>query len=220
MDITPTQKQIYNLYLRSFRLNNGKPFRAKKDFSDIEKNNDIKISLLKIENLFNKYPAFFGSLYFDAPYKIFPDEKFFSLKFYGSNKGISTCVNYINYLNSTKPENQKEFIQNSFKFIASFCISKEIPIERYTTITSVVRKDCIKHLQEHCISWYTIFVIPGLFDVVRSLPKDEFELYFGDKIDMNSIICNYESSVEFKKSLKKMYALTKQFIENKIKKDK
>ena len=87
--LTEKQKQIYNLYLKAYRQNNNQPFRAKKNFSDIEKNEKKIFELAKLEKIFQKYPAFFSQKYFDAPYKIHNDEKkYYSLNFYSSPKLI------------------------------------------------------------------------------------------------------------------------------------
>lgn len=207
MSLTENQKQIYNLYLRAFRVNNNQPFRAKKDFSDIEKDPEKLASLGKIEKVFQRYPSFFNKTYFDAPYKIYNDDKkFFSLKFYGSQKGITTCIAYYKTLLQSNPEEQLDFIKDSYKFIAMFCEDKGIPLERYVSYCSVSQNDCLIHLKEHKISWYTVFGIPGFFELLNNLPKDEFELYYGSDVDLNYLLNKYRGSFktqEYSSELKK-----------------
>jgi hypothetical protein len=195
MSLSENQKQIYNLYLRAFRINNNQPFRAKKDFSDVETDIEKLTSLQKIEKVFQKYPAFFNKTYFDAPYKIYSDEKkYYSLKFFGSQKGISTCIAYYKILLQSSPEEQLDYIKDSFKFVAQFCEGKKIPLELYVRHCSVSQNDCLIHLKEHKISWYSVFGIPGFFEMLNNLPKDEFELYYGSDVELNVLLNRFRSS--------------------------
>jgi hypothetical protein len=205
--ISDIQKQIYNLYLRAYRINNNQPFKAKKKFDDLSIE---KIAYLeKLENVFKRYPAFLSNLYFDAPYKIYTDEKkFYDLKFFASSKGISTCIAYFKVLNSGNPEEQMDFIKSSYKFIAEFCVSKNIKLSQYVSYCSVSQNDCLIHLKEHKLSWYVIFSIPGFYDLLYNLPSDEFDLYFGSDISLNSLYNKYNASQKTEDSLT--------FIRNKI----
>lgn len=195
MTITETQKQIYNLYLRAFRVNNNKPFRAKKNFKDVESDIETLSHLQKIEKVFKKYPAFFNKTYFDAPYKIYDDDKkYYSLKFYGSQKGITTCIAYYKTLLQSDPGEQLEHLRDSYKFIAEFCEERNLLLEMYCRECSVSQNDCLMHLKEHKISWYAIFSVPGFYELLKSLPVDEFELYYGSNISLDYLYNRYQSS--------------------------
>ena len=195
MELTEQHKHIYNLYLRAFRVNNNNPFRPKKDFKDVIKDPEKMMALQKIDQVFQKYPAFCSNLYFDAPYKIYKDEKpFYSLKFFGSQKGISTCLAYVKLLRNSNPEEQFEFIKESYKFIAEFCIEKRIPLEHYTRHCSVAQNDCLKHLKEHKISWFLIFSVPHFHSLIFNLPQDEFQIYYGSDVSLSSLYSRYQSS--------------------------
>lgn len=202
IELTERHKQIYNFYLRAFRVNNNNPFRAKKDFKDVLKDPEKMMALQKIDNVFDKYPAFCSNLYFDAPYKIYRDEKpFYPLKFYGSQKGISTCLAYVKLLRNSNPEEQFEFIKESYKFVAEFCISKNIPLEHYPRYCSVAQNDCLKHLKEHKISWFLIFSIPHFHSLMNNLPPDEFQLYYGTDVSLSVLYSRYQSSLTTQKYL-------------------
>lgn len=219
MSITNIQKDIYNYYLRAYRVNNNKPFRPKKNFSDVEKNPQILNHLLKLEYVFKTYPHFLNENYFDAPYKIYKDESpFYGLDFYSSSRGISTCIAYYKYIQKSLPSEQLEYIRDSLRFIAEFCIEKRIRLNSYISYATVVRPDCLKHLKEYRISWYVVFLIPGFIDLIRDMPKDEFELYFGDSIDVNRLYINYYSDTKLQKMLKDMYLKIYYFIDNNLKK--
>lgn len=196
IELTEKHKQIYNLFLKAYRVNNKQPYRLKKKFDDIEKDHTKMKQLDHLRLLFEKYPSFCSDLFFDAPYKLYDDEKpFHTLKFYTSFKGISTCIAYIKSLRDGDPREQFEFMKESYKFIANFCIDKNITLEDYTKYCSVAQNDCLLHLKEHKICWYLVFSVPNFFDLLNSLPDDEFELYYGS-VDLNNLLNRYKSSPE------------------------
>jgi hypothetical protein len=201
-EITDRQKLIYNLYLKSYRKNNNQPYRTKKNFDDVLKDDNKMTQLIKLENIFKKYPALCQTHYFDAPYKIYNDEKkFYPLSFYSSQKGITTCINYIDLLRDSDPESQFEHFKESYKFIANFCTENRINLSEYTKYCSVAQNDCLTHLKQHKISWYLIFSIPNFYELLYNLPKDEFELYFGTKVSLSKLYDKYNSSSKTKQFL-------------------
>lgn len=217
MTLTENQKKIYNLYLRAFRVNNNQPFRAKKKFSDIEDDSEKVICLQKLEKIFQKYPSFFNNFYFDAPYKIYDDEKkYYSLKFYCSTKGTGTCISYLKILQQSDPENQFEYFKDSYRFIALFCEKNKIKLEQYTKYCSVSQNDCLLHLKEHKISWFVVFSIPGFYDLLYSLPNDEFELYYGSDVDLNLLYNKYKSSHKTQEYLKDLNKKISQYLKKKL----
>lgn len=216
--MTETQKQIYNLYLKAYRVNNGQPFRPKKHFKDIENDLEVCAQLEKLDGVFKKYPTFFNSTFFDAPYKIYPDDKkYFSLKFYSSQKGITTCIAYYKTLIMADPETQFEFFKQSFKFIAEFCIEKSLELTDYVAYCTISQNDCLKHLKEHKISWYVVFTIPGFYDLLRKMPEDEFELYYGSDIDIDTLYDRYSLSIKTRKYLADITKMIKIYIKRSLK---
>jgi hypothetical protein len=214
MMLNDNQKRIYNLYLRAYRTNNGQPFRAKKNFKDVESDEEILLYLKKLENVFCKYPAFFNDTYFNAPYIIYPDDKkYFSLKFFSSQKGIGTCIAYYKILLKSDPEKQFEFFKASYKFIAEFCIEKGLELREYTGYCSIAQNDCLKHLKEHKISWYVVFTIPQFYDLLFNMPKDEFELYYGSDIDLVELYTNFKNSTKTQNLLAEMHKKVSLFVQ-------
>lgn len=216
-ELSENKKKIYNLYLKAYRQNNDKPFRTKKNFSDIQKNDSLIANLTKIESIFLKYPAFFSQNYFDAPYKIYNDEKkYYPLSFYSSQKGINSCISYLNWLRDSDPETQFEHFKNSFKFVANFCVEKGINLEDYVNYCSVSQNDCLLHLKQHKISWYLVFNIPGFYPLLYNLPKDEFQLYYGDKIDLQKIYSRYHLSTKTVKYMNTLREKIATYIKNQL----
>jgi len=204
--VTETQKNIYNWYLRAQRVHNNLPFRYRKNFDRIE-NEKFYPSLVKIEKFFTQFPHFLRKEFFDAPYVVYKDEKkYYSLDFFSSMKGISTCVAYFKICQQQKPDEQMDFIKDSLKFIAKFCIANKIHLKDYVRYKSIAQNDCLKHLKNHQISWYMAIALNGFLALLLGMPRDEFTLYFGDEIDLNKLIGAYGSSI-----------LAKPFIETRLK---
>ena len=80
-------EQIYNTYLRVSRTKKNLPFKLRKDFSDIQKEERYPI-LLKLENFFKRNPYVNLNDFFEAPYHVYEDEKDFILDFYLSQKAV------------------------------------------------------------------------------------------------------------------------------------
>ena len=216
-EISEIQKKIYNLYLKSLRINNNKPFRARKDFKKLESDLITITYLKKLEDVFKKYPAFFSEAYFDAPYKLYDDEdNVYTLKFFSSQKGISTCIAYFKSLRDGDPNKQHQFLKDSFHFIAQFCLEKGLTLDRYTSYCSVSQRDCLKHLKEHKISWYSIFGIPHFYDILHSLPSEEFEMYFGGDVDIVHLHDRFISCKETVQLVSKMKDIVVNFLQKKL----
>ena len=83
-------------------------------------------------------------------------------------------------LDKKNPEDQMDLIKQSMKFIYEFCQDKNIKLRDYPFYKSVVQNDCLLHLKQHKLSWYIVPFIPELQRLISDMPRDEFELYFGD----------------------------------------
>lgn len=215
--ISETQKQIYNFYLRAFRVNNNKPYRIRKKFDDFEKEPDY-VYLVNLENFFKKYPHLLKFDFFDAPYKIYDKErKFYDLKYYSSYKGLTSCVAYYKQLLQTKPDEQLDFIKESLKFITEFCLEKKILLSQYIYYKTIVQNDFLKHIKEHRVCWYLIFGLKYALDILHKMEADEFELYFGTDIDLSSMYDQYINSKEAKPLIGKGLKKIEEFVSKKLK---
>lgn len=214
--ITDIQKNIYNWYLRAQRVNNDKPFKYRKNFDNLDKEKFYPY-LLKIEKVFEKYPHLMRREFFDAPYKIYKDEKkYFGLDFFSSLRGLSTCLAYFKLLSQQQPDDQLEFLKDSLKFITVFCKDHGLMLNQYVRFKSIAQNDCLKHLKNHQISWYLVMAIPGFLHLIQTMPKDEFALYFGEDIDMNFLITAYASSKVAKPFLEKKVKEIDEFLMKKM----
>jgi len=210
------QKWIYNLYLKAYRTNNGNPFRPKKDFTGFEDKPEYA-EILKLTAFFNKYPHLLTIDFFNAPYKLYNDEKkYYSLKFFASPRGLKTCMNYFKTLIDSNPDEQIESIKDSLKFIAGFCIEKKIKMGEYYRYKSVIQPDFLIHLKEYKLNWYIVFGIKNMFDEIYAMPLDEFELYFGSHLNINELYNKFNNSKRAKIVVKEGVRKIEDFIAKKL----
>lgn len=214
--ISDTGKRIYNYYLRAYRVNNDKPYKAKEDFSKFEQDENY-IYVLKLEQFFKRYPHLLKYDFFNAPYQLYKDEKFFSLKYYASFKGLRNCIDYYASLLKNTPDDQIDFIKESLKFITEFCLEKKIPISDYPFFKTITQHDFLKHLKEHRISWYMVFGIPGMIDHLHKMDPDEFELYYGDSINLGELQFKFSTSKKGKEMIEKGLKKMTQIVEKSLK---
>ena len=171
-------EKIYNTHLAISRKMLEKPFKIRKDFSNMDEN---KMMILKrLEILFNHNPSIDLDLFFKAPYEIWKDEKYFPLDFYLKGKAISTYIKYVKMLdfeNVDSEENKLRF-QKCIKHIYDFCIDKSIPLEEYIKYTEDGESlpSILLHLKGHKIN-YQILV---LLNFKTNIEKELLDFIFGD----------------------------------------
>lgn len=216
--MTDTGKTIYNLYLRALRVNNNKPYRPRQNFDDFDKKEEY-FHVLRLEEMFKKYPHLLRYEFFDAPYKLHSNDEtnYYTLKYFASYKGLKTCVEYFKSMQKTDPDQQLDYIKSSLRFIADFCLEKEITVGEYMFYKSVSQNDFLKHLKEHKISWYMIFGIPSMVDFIYKMDTDEFELYFGDDVNLGDLQYRFNNSQRAKKMIQIGMKKIKDFVANSLK---
>ena len=201
--MTDIQKKIYNLYLTTTRSEQSKPSRYRKNFDGFDQKPEY-LYIQKLEQVFKQYPHLLKREFFEAPYRIYSEEKkYFDLKFFASTKGLSTCIAYLKLLDKKNPDEQFDFIKDSLRFIFKFCKDKKIKLRDYTFFKTVAQPDCLKHLKDHYISWYVIFDIPGMLSQISNLSRDDFELYFGSDKDYGQLITNLNKFPEIRQFIQK-----------------
>lgn len=180
MDITRTEKSLYNTYLYVSKTIRNKPFRYRKDFDNFDERDAYHLK--RISTLLYKYPHIKSEMYFKAPYVIHPDDEHFSLDFYAGMGGVEAYRMYMKYIQELNPDDpeQLEFIKESLKFIGSFCVRQKIALEDYPKHKTGVTYNWMKHLKQHQISVYALMEFSGVNDIIMEAPEDERELFLGE----------------------------------------
>lgn len=199
--MTNLEKQYYNQYLYALRTSQKQPFRPRTDFKDFEQ--DPKYPYLqKLTTFFLKFPQIKTELYFKAPYEIYPDETFFGLEFYTSRKALNVYTIYMKERDKKSPDDEEQlnFIQDSFKFIALFCLQNKIPFIEYINHKTGSTYTWMKHIKERKISIYSLLEFSNLYNTITETPQDECTIFLGE--DINKQFYAYKSRYNLSKYAK------------------
>lgn len=210
--LTEAQKEIYNLYLKGLANKNSRPYNKRKDFSDID--NDIKYSLIKLDNFFKRNPEINRQIYFDAGFRCAKDT-FLSLSFFHNSfilKEYSKLINERYNLDIESDSTVSDFI-SGLKYIVSFVKENNIKFNDYpNAVNSTGIKWMLIHLKEQKISLYHFH----FFEIfLKDLGPDEIlNIYLAD---FRNKFCDTKRQYLFSKRLKEIGLKVNTIINQKLK---
>ena len=132
MEITEFDKRVYNLYLSSVRSCQNKPYTLRKNFDGFV--DDDKFAYLKaLSSRFSKTPHLMCKEYFSAPFTL-GDEGHFDLKYYSSMRAVGAFSRLSKSSENRPPDEQLDYLKQSFLFIYKFCKDHELKLNDYTVL--------------------------------------------------------------------------------------
>lgn len=157
--MTDFQKRIYNSHLAISRKMRDKPFRIRKDFSDMDQSKLDQLSSL--ERFFNSYQNIKIDDYFSAPYVIFEDDEYFDLEFFLSSKAKKAYTQYMKKIEIDDPDSESSLkrLADSLKFVKNFCKEKGLTLEEYPVYMESNLPCIVEHLKNHDINMYCLHVL-------------------------------------------------------------
>lgn len=157
--MTDFQKRIYNSHLAISRKMRDKPFRIRKDFSDMEQSKLDRLASL--ERFFNSYQNIKIDDYFSAPYAIFEDDDYFDLDFFLTSKAKKVYSQYMKKIETDDPDSESSLkrLVDSLKFVRDFCKEKNLTLEEYPLYIENALPNIIDHLKNHRINMYTLHAL-------------------------------------------------------------
>ena len=161
-------KRIYNDYLRISAKYHNRPYRNRKNFDGFEYNRD----LMKIVEVFRKYPHINVDKFFSAPYEIWETNDYFKLDFYSKRKALNAYVQYKKKLIALPPDDEyviKQLVYG-FYFIKEFCRGKGIGVGDYIEHKEGIYS-FLTHLKEDKVTIYNLFS----FDKFKTKFKKEVD---------------------------------------------
>lgn len=218
--INKREKDLYNLYLIVSRSSRNLPFKLKQNFDDFD-NTPNHLYVKKICNFLLQFPQINPTNFFKAPYMIYTDVEHIGLNFYITQKAITAYTLYMKQIQEESPDsnNNIEFIKNSLKFIGMFCIKNKISIDDYLTYATGITYSWMKHIKEHNISIYVMFIFPNIIEVIQSTPKDELDLLLGSiATNIQTYNNRYDTSKTAKHIVKEGFERVKRVVNKSIKK--
>jgi len=179
--MTEREKQFYNLYLVTSRSVRNKPFSKRKNWDGFEDKPEY-LAIRKVCNLFNNHPQIKPEIYFKAPFKVYPDTEHFPIEFFATQKAIKVYTMYLKTQQEMSPDTdeQIQFIKDSLRYIAMYCVRNKINIYEYITHKSGITYSWMQHVRQHYVSIYALFEYAELPSVVNSIPEDEKDLFLGN----------------------------------------
>jgi hypothetical protein len=154
--MTDFQKRIYNSHLAISRKMRDKPFRIRKDFSDMDQTKLDRLASL--ERFFNSYNNIKIDDYFSAPYAIFEDDDYFDLDFYLTSKAKKSYSQYMKKIEMDDPDSESSLnrLVDSLKFVKNFCKEKNLTLKEYPLYIEDALPNMIDHLKNHHINMYAL----------------------------------------------------------------
>jgi hypothetical protein len=194
-------ENIYNTYLRISRTRKNLPYKTRKDFSNIS--DDVNyVTLLKLENFFNRNPYVNLNDFFEAPYMIYEDENHFDLSFYITQKAMKTYSLYQKKKTYLDPDSdvQRKAVLNGLEFIYKFCKENKISLDEYMCHKSNAINTVFLHLKEKNISVYNCLAFSNFDKAINSQNYELLEFMLGDVISKLPIFrTKLYSSIKCKK---------------------
>ena len=179
--MTEFEKSIYNTFLRVKRVEQNKPFRARKNFNEFEEGPDYPY-VKKLGMFFNKFSHIKKTDFFTAPYKVYNDSvEQFDLKFYTSPRATKLYGIYAEQLDSEDPDSTHhiEFIKESMLFMFQFCRDNKLTFEQYRDHMTGDVHTVLLHVRDKRISPYTVYGIGDLGDIVKGYSAEFLDFVAG-----------------------------------------
>lgn len=178
--VSSFEQNIYNTFLKVSRSSKNKPYRFKKDFTNIEP--ETEMFLKKLSLFFKKHSEIKLEDFFKAPYSVYPDEQHFDLAYYSSLKAIKAYTTLQKQKEFLDPDNddQIELTKQSIKFISSFCKENNILCKNYLEHKTNNLYSFILHLKERKINIYSVIAFKNFEKLLKSVDYDVLRFMFNE----------------------------------------
>lgn len=199
---------LYNKFLAISRKNQNKPFKLRKNFDNLDET--TQYLLAKLALFFNKHKNINIDLFFEAPYKIYTNDKFYTdLKFYTSLKAIKLykeCINKITRDNINSDET-KQFFKQSAKFIIQYCKDNNIPFKDYIFYKEQGGVNVFfNHLKHGHVCYYILFMFPDFEQQFKSVDYELRQWILQDNTNIDLFRTKfYNANVKTKKYFRDVF---------------
>ena len=214
--LTELEKHLFNKHLIVSRSERNKPFKVKKDFSNVVDTDKHKF-LKRISTLFKKHPELNPDIFFKAPYKLYPDVEYFGLDYFSTMRAIKSYTMYKKQIFLQDPDSQIEQVKESLRFIANFCIEHNMYFHQYPNHRTSDLFTWMQHYKQSKINVYSIMEFPNIFSSVKSLAEDVQKLFIGQFVEQfQNLYYSYNKSSELKPYIKKAIPILSNFVERQL----
>jgi len=204
--MTEFEKLIYNKHLAETRSNQGKPFKLRQNFDNVDES--TKLYLTKLANFFNKHKNININKFFKAPFAIYKDKPHLGLDFYLSMKAVKLYREYINSINRQSPDSDdaKMSFKLSMEFVINFCKEKKIKFSDYVNYREENSMNSFfEHLKHGKITLLFLFMYPSFESQLKTVDVEIRQHILGDtfndiaKLRVKFYNCSEQTKSIFKK---------------------
>lgn len=179
--MTKEEQVVYNTYLRISRSRQGKPFKLRQQFDDL--NPESVVLCTKIAGILNRINAPVDD-FITATYEIYGDDHY-PLRHFASmraTKAYSIWLKKRRESNIDSSDTLDEIIKSAL-FIEEFCRENSLKIRDYPKAVSEDNISgiplCLKHLKDGKISWYILFAFDNFDKYIRKVDTGLLKFMFG-----------------------------------------
>lgn len=214
--LTELEKLLYNKHLAVSRSLKNKPFKLKKDFSDLVDTSKHKF-LKRISTLFKKHPEIDFDVFFQAPYKLYPDVEYFDLEYFSTMRAVKAYTTYKNQIFLQDPDTQIENVEESLRFMASFCIENDLYFHQYPYHRTADLFSWMSHFKQNKINAFSMMEFNDVLSSVQNLTEELQSFYVPQFVEnFKTLYLSYNSSKKLKPYLKKAFNAINNFVSEQL----
>lgn len=152
---------IYNSFIRAYRQANNAPYRARKNYESLPQ--DIKNKVERIRIFFESNSNLNMDEFFQSPYFLFSDTKYFPFDYFLSRKAIRNYTDYQKELLMLGPDDSRNLIKikNSAIFLKKFLKEESLKFSEYLNHQKEKIPSFITHLKNRNMSIYFLLGVEG-----------------------------------------------------------
>lgn len=213
MSVSEKEKRIYNSYNISYRKANNKPFKIRKDFTDLDPTTILVLH--KLSSLFERNPTINIDDFFIAPYKVYDSQTYNPIDFYLTRKALKCYTVYKTEKEKENPDSDEviERCKAACSFLYKFCRINNITLDQYKSMIVGTMPIIVQHLKDHSVNFYVLHAL-DCNKVLRSVGQELLDFLIPDfNIINNETRINYSKSTKLKHTLSKALDIIKQQLE-------
>lgn len=175
------EQRIYNEHLKSSRTAAGKPYKLRKDFSDIDPS--IELYVQRVSRLLHKFSHISVVDYFQAPYAVYGNGERFDLKYYTSPRAMKAYTLYMQQEVSTDPDalHVLQRVARALQHLSDCCKAHSIHTDEYPLLMTNSMPTFLIHLKERKITPHILVELHNTLAILRQQEPEIIRFMFGDK---------------------------------------
>ena len=205
--ISEKEKSIYNAFLIANRKSKNKPFKLRKNFSNLDP--EITVYIKRLKMLFERNSSIDLDTYFQAPYVIYGKDEYFDLKFYTTRRALKCYTSFVREREKQDPDSAEmvDRCKACCAFVYNYCLTNNITLDEYKASTNNNIPLALQHLKEHKINFYTLHGLE-CEKKIKEIGIDLLDFFVSDFIiTMNETRINFMKSQRLKDVVRKSLAI-------------